>query len=350
MKQLPVPRYLGLQVLRIVAACLVLLTHSTFYVSERLDKHFPVWNRGTTGVDIFFVISGFVMIYSSRNLVAMANGWRNFAQRRIARIVPLYWFATTLKIGVMLLTTGFVLHAQLSPAVAAYSYLFLPARNAGGEIRPLLGVGWTLNFEMFFYFIFTLALFLRAGVLRFVGIILTALALGAYFRRTSWPAVAFYLDTIVLEFFFGMLIAKACLAGKYLPRLSCIPLLAAGFFALLCSRPGWNVPKALLDGVPAAVIVWAAASLGDLDKYIPRPVLYLADASYAIYLFHPMIAPLAPTFLMKAHMTVPFISILLSVVLSLAVGSLAHRFLETPATTWVRDHLLVNDKKVIHVH
>ncbi|MDP9049791.1 MAG: acyltransferase [Acidobacteriota bacterium] len=325
MNQPPAQKYLGLQDLRIIAACLVLLTHSTFYVSERLDKSFPVWNRGTSGVDIFFVISRFVMIYSSRSLFASVDGWKVFAERRVARIVPLYWFATTLKLIVMLFSAGLVRHTRLSFAAAAYSYLFLPAANSDGEIRPVLGVGWTLNFEMFFYFFFTLALFFHANVYKFVGIILTALAIGAYFRRPSWPPVAFYLDTIMLEFFFGMLIAKACVAGKHLSRNLCLPLMAASLFVLLHSWPDWHVPKALLDGVPAAMIIWSAASLGDGAKYIPRFVLYLADASYAIYLMHPMIAPLAPALLMRMHIIYAWISIACSIILALAAGSIVHQ-------------------------
>jgi len=71
-----VRKYDGLQVLRITAALMVVVTHSTLYASERLDRHFGVWERGATGVDIFFVLSGFVMIYSSQRLFGDPKGGR----------------------------------------------------------------------------------------------------------------------------------------------------------------------------------------------------------------------------------------------------------------------------------
>ena len=71
---------------------------------------------------------------------------------------------------------------------------------------------------MLFYMLFAAALFLRVSVFRFVGTLLFLLATGSLFRQNDWPAVSFYLSSIVLDFFFGMLIARACLRGKYLPR------------------------------------------------------------------------------------------------------------------------------------
>src|SRR5271165_6773818 len=163
-----VRRYQGLQVLRITAACMVLLLHSTLYAHQRLDRHFSVWAGGQTGVNLFFVISGFVIIYSSRNLLSDPNGWKIFARRRVIRIVPMYWIATSLKLMVLLFTASYWRHSQIRVANIIESYLFLPSHNSGGGFAPLLDVGWTLNCEMCFYFLFALALFFRMNVYRFV--------------------------------------------------------------------------------------------------------------------------------------------------------------------------------------
>jgi exopolysaccharide production protein ExoZ len=336
-------KFLGIQALRIVAAGLVVFTHSTYYASERLDKDFFVWQRGTRGVDIFFVISGFVMVYASQKLFASRNGWKDFAERRILRIVPLYWLITTLKVVVVLLTAGFALHTKLSPITAACSYLFLPARNLDGKIEPLVGVGWTLTFEMLFYFLFTLALFLRKNVFKFVGVILVILSIGAYFRQPSWPPIAFYLNSIVLEFFLGMLVAKACIKGIYFPQKTVFWLLACGFIFLLFPSPDWNLPKVLISGVPASLIVWSAASLGTLENFIPRIVLYLGDASYSIYLIHPFVCPLPPTVLNRLHLDYPWLSVVLSVALGLGVGCILHQFVEIPMTNRLKGYLRVRN-------
>jgi len=327
---------------------MVLLTHSTFYASERLDRHFGVWGKGASGVDIFFVLSGFVMIYSSQRLFGTPNGWKIFAERRVVRIIPIYWIATTIKLIALLATTGYVLHAQFRVANTIESYLFLPAYNSEGTITPVLGVGWTLNFEMFFYLLFTLALLLRVNVFKFVGGVLALCALGAFFRQPDWPAVSFYLDTRVLAFFYGMLIASVCLTGKHVPRFGAIPLMILGFAGLLGTWPRLNLLHGLQYGIAAGLIVYSMASLEDLLTQIPRFVLYGADASYAIYLFHPFIAPAVPSVLMKLHLQYPWLSVICSVVLALTGGCLVHQFIERPITEWFRDHLLVGGKKVIH--
>ena len=141
--------YEGIQALRFVAALLVVVTHTTFYAHERLDNSFSVWGHGTVGVDIFFVVSGFVMMYSSQKFVGSRIGWQGFGMRRLIRILPMYWIATTVKLAALVLVPAAVLHAALDPQKVVMSYFLLPTRNVDGRVEPLLGVGWTLLFEMF---------------------------------------------------------------------------------------------------------------------------------------------------------------------------------------------------------
>ena len=328
----------GIQALRFIAALLVLFTHCTYYTWERLDRHFPVWQRGTRGVDIFFVISGFVMIYSGHKLSRLSNGWKTFAERRIIRIVPIYWLLTTLKICMMVLASGLALHAKLSVWTAAASYLFLPARNLDGKIEPLLAVGWTLNFEMLFYLIFTIALYLRTNIYRFVGIVLGLLCVASLFRHSASPAT-FYFNAIVLEFFFGMLIARYCVRGIYIPEKIAFCLFGCGFFLLLLPSFESPLPKVLISGIPAAMMIWSAASLERFHTYIPRAVLYLGEASYSIYLVHPFICPLPPLLMSRAHIHLPILAVAISALLGLVTGCLVHEFIEVPISSKLNDML-----------
>lgn len=339
MSDLRTHKFLGLQALRLVAALLVVFTHATFYTSERLERGFATWEQGTRGVDIFFVISGFVMIYSSQKLFASPSGWKHFAQHRILRIVPLYWVITTLKVLSLLLTTGLILHATLRATPVILSYLFLPSKNPDGKLMPLVNAGWTLNFEMLFYFFFAVALFLRTNVFKFVGIALALLSVGAYFRTPAWPSIAFYLNSIVLEFYLGMLIAKACLKGAFLPKRYAYFLIGFGIALLLLPPMDWNLPKFLVSGIPASLIVWSAASLGKMELQIPRFILYLGDASYAIYLIHPFACPLAPAVMSRLHMDYPWFCVLISAALGLGAGCVLHQFIELPMTNWLKASL-----------
>lgn len=328
------PTYLGLQVLRVMAAVLVLITHSGFYAWERLDRSFKYWGTGAAGVDLFFVISGFVMVYSSENLIGDRRGWLKFGQRRVIRIVPMYWLATTAKLLVMVLAGEFVLHARFSLVDTVMSYLFLPTRNSDGNFSPLLGVGWTLNFEMFFYLLFATALLLRVSVFKFVGTVLSLLTAGALFRQNNWPAVSFYLNPGVFDFFLGMLVARACLRGKYLSRAIAVQSIFAGLLILLVFPVTiWHTS---LAGFAAAMVIGGVVALEAWLTWIPRWLLYLADSSYMIYLFHPLVAPAAPMVLSKLAMPYPLLSILLSICIALLAGCFIHKLVEEPVTLWLK--------------
>jgi peptidoglycan/LPS O-acetylase OafA/YrhL len=80
---------------------------------------------GAKGVDIFFIISGFVMVISSRSLITPNDGWKIFLKKRLIRIVPLYWAATSLKLFILLLMSSLVLHANLDGWVIIKSYFFM---------------------------------------------------------------------------------------------------------------------------------------------------------------------------------------------------------------------------------
>jgi exopolysaccharide production protein ExoZ len=172
-----------------------------------------------------------------------------------------------------------------------------------------------------------------------VGVTLALLAIGAYFRQPNWPPASFYLDTMVLEFYLGMLIARVCIKGHFIPKKAACFLLVLGFVLLLAPPTGWDAPKILLSGLPAGMIIWSAASLENLSKSIPRFVLYLGDASYAIYLIHPFVCPLPPTLLHRMHSDLPWLSVGCSVAIGVGAGCILHQLVELPMTKWLKGHL-----------
>jgi Acyltransferase family len=211
--------FLTIQALRAVAALLVVLLHAFETWGERVD---PTalgvnWENGAAGVDIFFIISGFVMVISSRRLVDQAGAWLIFIRHRVVRIVPLYWLLTTVKILAVVALGGVVLRTGLDFNFVAGSYLFLPVTDSAGHFRPILPVGWTLTYEFLFYLLFAAALAIRIDVLRIVVPGLGLIAVAALVRTDAWPAWTILLDTIVVEFVFGVILAKWTLRGFRLP-------------------------------------------------------------------------------------------------------------------------------------
>ncbi|MBB5446480.1 MULTISPECIES: acyltransferase [unclassified Paraburkholderia] len=151
-------KYRSIQALRALAALGVVAFHTDGIVAAHgwLVHVFPRVSRyGEIGVDVFFVIFGFVMALVTRGLPSGIQSARSFICSRIARVVPLYWILTALFIALVALVS-FVpgvpeafCHARVSAWHALSSFLFLPSMSWTGMAAPVLGVGWTLNYEMY---------------------------------------------------------------------------------------------------------------------------------------------------------------------------------------------------------
>lgn len=332
-------RYDGVQALRFLAAVMVLVTHSFFYASERLGAHVEhSWSTGSKGVDIFFIISGLVMVVSSRKLMHLDYGWKLFLQHRLIRVVPPYWAATTLKLIILILTSGLVLHAELDWWVILKSYFFIPSNIDGEVITTFLGVGWTLVFEMFFYTAFAAAMFLRKNVYTFVGVILFAFSSLYFIRPENYSPLWFLMDPIILEFYMGMVLGYLALNRCFLPTSISLGIMFLALCYLFLSDNLLGLHRSLESGMPAAFLVWSVISLEKhLQNRIPPIIMFLGAASYVLYLFHPIIAPLAPTLLKKMGYSIFPVSVILSMVLAVTITSAIHYWIERPSTVFLRN-------------
>jgi peptidoglycan/LPS O-acetylase OafA/YrhL len=174
-------------------------------------------------------------------------------------------------------------------------------------MAPALGGGWTLNYEMFFYALFALAVMLprRQAVLAVVAVLLALTA-----TRGMWPLTALNwwaarpigtdLHGVVLEFAMGAVIALAYREGFTLPRWAALSLIAAGIGAFLVAcrfaLHEWSLP--LFWGLPCAAVVAGCVFAGDPTRTgaIWRSLVVLGDASYALYLTHGLVQ-----FAMRTH-------------------------------------------------
>src|SRR5947209_1711192 len=226
----------AIQILRALAAISVSIGHAQAFIGIPMERQCQAfgWNfllPWGAGVDLFFVISGFIMVYSSEKLFAAPGGAKVFGWRRLSRIVPLYWCATALFIVKMA-----VQHKPLPDAASiATSLFFIPWDAQGtGVPRPVYELGWTLNYEMFFYAAFALCIGFRREVA--VALVTTLLAVFTLFGLAfplHNPQLFFWTQPIVLEFVFGMGLALLVRNGFALPspiRYALIALGVAAFF------------------------------------------------------------------------------------------------------------------------
>jgi exopolysaccharide production protein ExoZ len=324
------------QALRGVAALLVVAYHAvnTWSLHALDSTAGKVWPNGSAGVDIFFVISGLVMVLSADRLAGRPDACRTFARQRIVRIVPLYWVMTTAKIAAVLAVPSLALRTRLDLPYVVGSYLFLPVYDSTGNFFPVLPVGWTLTYEMMFYVLVSVALLLRWPILAIAGP-----ALGAFVLAGIAVGSDGFANTIVAEFVFGVLIGIAIRRGLRLPPAIAFILMCGGIAILVTGPVISGVLRPLTWGVPAWCIVAGAVALEDrLAPKLPRWLLDAGDASYSIYLTHLFVIPvvyIAVARLVPGTLWLPAM-VAGGLLASAAVGRLGYVWIEKPLLHWLR--------------
>lgn len=268
----------SLQVLRALAATSVVYSHIGAW---------PTF--GTFGVDIFFIISGFVMAL----VIGGGQGPGVFAISRVARVVPLYWVMTT-----GLLVLAFIKPELLNSTTADLgnylrSLFFLPYFKENGQLHPMLAVGWTLNYEMFFYLCIWVSLLLARRWWMTSALLLLGAAWGLGTLSGQPVAHAFLGNSLLFEFALGFLAFRLYRQGL-VRRLGTWPAallaLASYGFMAWAEAGGLAVDRALLYGVPSLVLVLAVTALEKSRvMHEGRVAAWLGsvgDASYATYLSH----------------------------------------------------------------
>lgn len=293
-----------IQLLRAIASLLVVLMHITVNYQEKTGHEFllNIFNFGGSGVDIFFVLSGFIITWSNRQYLAKPANTGKFLRRRFVRIFPIYWLIiTTLLILQLALPTFYNTSYNTNSSPLLQTYLLLP------DHVMLNGVSWSLTNELFFYLLFTLALiipnkkfslFLMTGY--FLLLLVVAFAIPQLTTGNPYKEMLFF--PMNIEFFLGILIV---LIVDRVPFIRAKALLVAGIVLFvagaLLDNAGIRITgdaisgalnRVLLFGVPSFLVILSVVKL-ELNRTVKMHGLFLqlGDASYSIYLFHlPVVA------------------------------------------------------------
>ncbi|MEE7506475.1 acyltransferase [Methylobacterium mesophilicum] len=314
----------AVQILRAAAALMVAWHHARHEVALLADRGagpaldpatlLPWWG----GVDLFFVISGFVIVHAGGRLAGRPGGRVRFLAHRVARVVPLYWLVSLLYLVLALARPDLLGDAAAlvrDPLALVASFLFWPAARPDGTVQPLYGLGWTLNYEAAFYVLFAagLGFGLRGAVAWLCGSLAGLVAVGALVPNLPVP-LRFWSDPIVLEFAAGAGLALAW---------------GAGF------RPALLLVAAAL-GRPRD-----AAAVARLPFPL-RGLVEFGDASYALYLVHPFALRLVREVLLRLGLAPalhPWGSMALMLAGSVAAALVIHRLVERPLTRALRRRL-----------
>jgi len=330
----------AIQYLRAVAAGLIAFQHA---MGVPAFVHYAA-HFGTVGVDLFFVISGYIMWTTTER---RERGPLAFWLARIVRIVPIYWIFTATYVAAALITPESFFIVKLDPVHIVKSFLFVPADHPTlGLIAPVYTLGWTLNYEMFFYLLFGLCLFISQPRLRFalLAAIFIALVASGLVLQPRSPVLRTYVDPIMLEFLAGVVLA---ILSPRLMRRGTLPglalLAAATLLVAVVYGYGLLLERIVSHGVPAVIAVAGALMIEPAARARPNRLgLLLGGASYSIYLAHPFAQRL---WLIGVNRTVglaavsPTLYILTAFVVGILGGAICHWLIERP--------LLIAGRKLI---
>ena len=268
-------KLVGVQYLRGFAAIAVLL----FHVGDQYKMPFEI---GAAGVDIFFVISGFIIWSTTSN---SELSMRRYFWKRLTRVLPLYWIVLAVTFVSVSAKPAFFYDHDASIENFLRSLVLLP-RLKDGAFHPVVVQGWTLSYEVFFYCL--LGVLMAVGLRwRLIGICATLLVFVGVGQAFDLGYLDAFAAPIVLEFVAGVLIAYVACRLKFSRGVMVMALLLAilGFVASQTLTADW--PRVFKWGGPAALLVIAAVGLEPwFRKYPVRVLVYFGDASYSIYLWH----------------------------------------------------------------
>jgi exopolysaccharide production protein ExoZ len=302
----------SLQLLRVIAVSLVILIHAFYFGLPGLTPVNPVegiynlksW--GAIGVDLFFAISGFIMAIVIP-AYARPNGWKSFITKRVLRIIPLYYLVSAYEVFKIIIIN----HWYVGGRALLKTLLFFPVFDKGIFQMPVIGIGWSLSYEMYFYLLVTAALLTGKHIFKTLLLLILILSVLGFFIDPSNPLLKFLLSPMLLEFALGILAGLAYKHYILNSKISIIGIksVAVSFSLLglllmaitLFIKPAYNIHfqeaiennnsmavyRAIVWGLPSAMFLFGIIALEHAFNKRVNPIVVLAgDASYSCYLIH----------------------------------------------------------------
>lgn len=327
----------SIQALRGITAIFIILEHVRFL------------NCGAFGVDIFFCISGFMIMFSTH------KNTKGFLRKRLIRILPLYYLMTIGTYALLLLFPFMFEQSTADPSYLVKSLLFIPFNIGNGVIQPLMRIGWTVNCEIFFYLLFALAMRISH---RYRGLICSMLLGGIVLAMNVLPYLTpmpympaplqFYGNSVMLEFILGIICYYIAWAlyelyqkgklSRFLPPV-CL-FLGIGIFVLfIITKPHINVlgfRRFFIWGIPSMLLVLFTFIVG-LELKIPHWCIALGNMSFSIYLIHyyPVMFLDRKVFDFSIYTPKALLGVLVSVMLCLLLAWVSWYLIEQKFTKWL---------------
>jgi peptidoglycan/LPS O-acetylase OafA/YrhL len=300
-------------------------------------------NFGGAGVDIFFVISGFIMMITQSD-PAKSYTAKDFLVRRLARVAPLYWILTAVAFA-LVAVAGSAVNTQVSAQKFMMSMLFLPysetpiSMSMSAHTAYVIPMAWTLTFEWYFYAVFAISLAFGLkpmARLPFIAAWFTCAVIAGIVFQPASLILQVMTSPLVFEFLLGSIIAILYMRGYRLSGIQAL-ILAIGSLAVLANLlHADNIMRTVVWGSAAFTLIAAATLYEGRKRQVAAiiPFAWLGNISYSLYLSH--FFSLALFVRLQKHFG--FIgegfgplTVLVFIVLTLGVAELCYRFIEEPA-------------------
>ncbi len=330
-------RFNSIQILRGITALFIVLEHVRFL------------NCGAFGVDVFFCISGFMIMFSTH------KSTKHFLTKRLIRILPLYYGMTLLTYLLLLAFPGMFEVSSPKISYLVKSLFFIPFDIGEGAVQPLMRVGWTVNCEIFFYLIFFVALRISHKLRGLVSsLLLLLIVIIAQLFPGESVILSFYGNPVMLDFILGILCyyvawgIHTLYSTNRLPRILLLPALLAIvgiYLGLLITKPTVNIlgfRRPLIWGLPAAGLVLAFFLLDYYCKRLPAAFIRLGDISFSLYLLHYYPVTFLDRIVFDFSRCTPLalFGVAAAVAISVTLALISHAFVEQKLSLWLRRKLI----------
>lgn len=331
---------ISIQYLRGFAALLVLLQHISFKLS-RFELNPLGWlHAADIGVDVFFVISGFIMTHSVRKW--HGDGWNigYFLLRRVARIMPLYWLLTTVGLIVFLIAPKLV-NSSGGDTQIIHSYLLIPT-----DAKYLVQNGWTLSYEFYFYIIFSLGIALPQFLGRLMVVVsLSILACAGLFLQPRGVWLQFILSSFLIEFAIGIILYIVFETNRRISRGVSNLIIVVAVVHWLFVNSGALTGERIFDyGLPAALLCAAMVLRRSFCNHREVKTLsILGDWSYSLYLIHPFIIAGLTIVMQSIAFKSTAVQLILGPLLlfaSIVAAGVSYRWIELPLVSLAQRRLV----------
>lgn len=356
----------SLQALRGIAALLVLLFHYRFYLRGDDESGRTIWDAlfgwGIMGVDIFFVISGFIMVYTTQHYMQGCSSAKRFLLNRAIRIIPLYYFGLLVAFlfGGAMSTFHYAEKVQNLLSALTFTVYTTSVTPHYVDDAGMYNIRWTLNYEVYFYLAFALCLMMKHRILALIGwggLMTCVIPVLAGFQPTlsvhgyefKTPTIAFITNPLLLEFLIGVcagyiyLQLKRHVVSLKLPLVSSIVAIGLLCYIIFSIYSG-SIRVLNLESTIVLGLLILFLTLGEpiLEAYIPQTLKYIGNISFSLYLLH---NPIGIAVMKKmgpvgqsAFKGIP--TILLATLLSILVAHLTHKYIEVGFTRMLKNKLM----------